>query len=68
MKYELNEIMTIVEAAERYNVNLETLKCKFKPSIVGQVKIDLWKREGLIKQSGKTWLITPQFMYEVFGV
>ena len=68
MKYELNDIMTIVEASERYDIKLQTLKCKFKPSVVGQVKIDLWKREGLIRQSGKTWLITPQFMHEVFNV
>lgn len=67
MKYELNEIMTITEASELYNINLQTLKGKFKPSIVGQNKIDIWKREQLIRQSGKTWLITPEFMYEVFG-
>ena len=68
MKYELNDIMTIVEASERYNINLQTLKCKFKQSIVGGDKIESWQRQGLIKQSGKTWLITPQFIYEVFGI
>ena len=62
MKYLLSEIMTIAEAAERYNVKQDTLKNKFKPSIVGQDKINTWISEGLIRQSGKTWLITSTFM------
>ena len=67
MKYTLNEVMTIVEAAERYNLNVQSLKNKFKPSIVGQDRIDSWAREGLIKQSGKTWLLTEDFIKLVFN-
>ena len=61
-KYTLNQIMTIAEAAERYGINLNTLKNKFKPSVVGQERLDAWVKHGLVRQSGKTWLITEMFM------
>ena len=60
-------IMTIIEASERYNVNLDTVKNKFKPSVTGKEKIENWIKEGLIRQSGKTWLITVEFMDMHFG-
>lgn len=62
----INNVMTIIEAAERYGVNLETLKNKFKTSVTGKEKIDKWTQEGLIRQSGKTWLITIEFMESNF--
>ena len=62
VKYSLSQIMTITEAAERYGINPNTLKNKFKPSIVGQERLDAWVKHGLVKQSGKTWLITDTFM------
>ena len=61
-KYLLTEIMTIPEAAERYGLNVETLKNKFKTSIAGAEKINDWVDQGLIRKSGKTWLITPDFV------
>lgn len=67
MKNYIYDIMTMVEAAERYEVKLYTLKNKFKPSVTKQEKIDAWVKEGLIRQSGKTWLITIDFMEMHFG-
>lgn len=66
MKYTLNEIMTIAEAAEKYNINIQTLKNKFKPSIVGPGRINEWIASGLIRQSGKTWLMTEEFIKIAF--
>lgn len=65
--YSINQIMTIVEASERFGVNQDTLKNKFKPSVAGRDKIQAWVNEGLIRQSGKTWLITEKFMETVFS-
>ena len=62
--YGLNEIYTIVEAAEKFGVNQNTLKNKFKPSVTKPEKINAWINEGLIRQSGKTWLITEKFMMD----
>lgn len=67
-KFDLNEIMTIPEAAERYGVNIQTLKNYFKPSIVGQDIIDSRIAANLIRQSAKTWLLTPEFMEIHFQV
>lgn len=61
-KYMLSEIMTISEAADLYDMNVHTIKNKFKPSIVKQETVDRWVAEGLARQSGKTWLITKKFM------
>lgn len=54
--------MTIAEAAEKYKINIQTLKSKFKPSIVGPGRINEWIDSGLIRQSGKTWLMTEEFI------
>ena len=62
----LNQVMTITEAAERYGVKLDTLKSKFKPSVVGRERIDTWIKAGLVRQSGKTWLISETFMENNF--
>ncbi|MCT6925413.1 helix-turn-helix domain-containing protein [Metasolibacillus sp.] len=61
----INDFMTIVEAAERYNINPQTLKNKFKPSVVGQEKIDGWVSEGLIRLSSKTWILSTEFMEQI---
>lgn len=63
--YSLNQIMTIVEAAEVYGFNYASLRNKFKPSVVSQDKLDAWIAAGLIRRSGTTWLITSEFMEEV---
>ena len=65
-KYSIHEILTITEAAEKFEVNQETLKNKFKRTVTKPEKIDSWIKEGLIRQSGKTWLITEKFMLENF--
>lgn len=65
-KYTLNEIMTIKEASERFNINQQTLKNKLKPSIIGQEKIEEWVSEGLIRQSSTTWLLTEKFIVNNF--
>lgn len=67
-KYTLDEIMTIKEASERFNINLQTMKNKLKPSIVGQERIDEWVSEGLIRQSGTTWLLTEKFIENNFKI
>lgn len=65
-KYTLEQIMTIPEAAERFGINVQTLKNKMKPSVVGQERIDEWVADGLIRQSSKTWLITQEFIENNF--
>lgn len=65
-KYSLYEIMTMIEAADKYHVNYNTLKNKFKPSVTKPEKIQAWIQAGLIRQSGKTWLITEKFMQDNF--
>ena len=62
----LYNVMTIIEAAERYGVKLDTLRNKFKPSVTNKEKIEKWIKKGLIRQSGKTWLITIEFMESQF--
>ena len=61
-KYTLNQVLTISEAAERYDINLETLKSRLKPSVAGQDRLDQWQKQGVIKKSCKTWLITEDFL------
>lgn len=65
MKYTLNEIMTLGEAVERYQeygVTMDKIKNRLKPSKSGQEKIDEWVSQGIIKLSGRTWLISTDFM------
>lgn len=61
-KYELNNVMTLGEASERYAVSLDMVKNRLKPSKVGQEQIDQWAAQGIIKLSGRTWLISVDFM------
>lgn len=67
-KYTLDEIMTIKEAADRYDLNQQTLKNKLKPSVVGQEKIDEWVASGIIRQSSTTWLLTEKFIENNFKI
>lgn len=64
--YSINQIMTIIEAAARYEVNIDTLKNKFKPSVTKPERIQEWIEAGLIRQSGSAWLITETFMEKIF--
>lgn len=61
-KYNLNEIMTLGEAAERYEISIDKIKNRLKPSKMGQQQIDNWVAEGFIRLSGRTWLISSDFM------
>ena len=61
-KYTLDQVLTIPEAAELYNINLQTLKNKMKPSVVGEDQIAEWTEKGLIRRSGRIWLITREFV------
>lgn len=61
----INNYMTITEAAERYNINQQTLKNKLKPSVIGQEKIDEWIADGLIRLSAKTWIVSVEFMEKI---
>ncbi|MFJ7954187.1 hypothetical protein ACIQZG_22045 [Lysinibacillus sp. NPDC096418] len=59
---DINNYMVLSEAAERYDVSLDMIKNRLKPSKVGQEQIDQWVSEGLIRLSGRTWIISTDFM------
>lgn len=61
-KYKLDEVFTMSEAAERYGINLDTLKSRLKPSLVGSSRLEEWQKQGIIRKSGKTWLLTEDFI------
>jgi hypothetical protein len=61
-KYSLNNIMTLGEAAERYEISIDKIKNRLKPSKMGQEQIDKWVAEEFIRLSGRTWLISSDFM------
>ena len=61
MKYELDDIMTTQEAAERWKVTADSLKQNFR----GRVKNGF--KEGEFKKSGKMWLVTRQGMERLYG-
>lgn len=70
---QIDNYMTIHEAAYRWNKSVETVKGRFKPSVTDQTKIDEWIRDGLIKsftppgKKNKVWIITVDFMEKVYG-
>lgn len=61
MKFELDDIMTTQEAAERWNVTADALKQNCR----GRVKKGF--KEGEFKKSGKMWLVTRQGMERLYG-
>ncbi|MED4077636.1 helix-turn-helix domain-containing protein [Lysinibacillus fusiformis] len=62
------EVMTLSEAAELYNVNVETLKSRFKNnSNKTKAKIKVWEENGLARKSGTIWLVTKDFMNLEYG-
>lgn len=63
---DINNYMTVSEAAERYGVKLETLKYHLKPSSPNEDKRKEWIEKGLIRQSGSTWILTTKFMEQNF--
>ena len=54
LKFELDDVMTTQEAAERWNVTADALKQNCR----GRVKNGF--KEGEFKKSGKMWLVTRQ--------
>lgn len=64
----LFQVMALNEAATLYNVNLETLKSRFKGTTEEkQMKIKRWEELGLARKSGNTWLVTKDFMEIEYG-
>lgn len=66
-KYNLEQVMTVSEACKRYNVTIDELKNRIKPSRIGQEEIDSRVRQGIIRKSGNTWLISKDFMELYFN-
>ena len=61
MKFELDDIMTTQEAAERWNVTADSLKQNCRRRVKNGFK------EGEFKKSGKMWLVTRQGMERLYG-
>lgn len=61
LKFELDDIMTTQEAAERWNVTADALKQNCR----GRVKKGFL--EGEFRKSGKMWLVTRQGMERMYG-
>lgn len=50
------------EAAERYGINIDTIKSRVRTSSARPERFDSWLELGIIRKSGKTWLLTDDFM------
>ena len=61
LKFELDDVMTTQEAAERWNVTADSLKQNCR----GRVKNGF--KEGEFRKSGKNWLVTRQGMERLYG-
>ena len=61
MKFELDDVMTTQEAAERWNVTADSLKQNSR----GRVTNGLL--EGEVRKSGKMWLVSRQGMERLYG-
>lgn len=59
----LNDVMTIKEAAELWNIQVDTLRQK----CIGRVKGDLAFKENECRKSAGTWLVTRQAMKRLYG-
>lgn len=70
---EIDNYMTINEAAERWNKNEETLKKRIKPSTRNEEEIQRYIKQGLIKYYQKAgakrgeWIITSKLMEKWYG-
>lgn len=71
IKMTINDVMTVAEACERYNVNINTLREYLKGARVN-VDIEAEKARGsikyFVKQGGSRgeWLVSADFMERVF--
>lgn len=69
---EIDNYMTIAEAAYRWGKKQETVKNKLKPSL-NKEEIEQMEREGLIKsfvepgKSKRSWIISVQAMEKWYG-
>lgn len=59
----LNDVMTIKEAAELWNIQVDTLRQK----CIGRVKGDLAFKDGEYNKSAGTWLIRYSAMVRLYG-
>ena len=66
-KYNLEEVFTASEACERYNITMDQLKYRLKPSKAGEEQISKEVKKGIVRYSGSTWLISKDFMDYYFG-
>lgn len=69
----IDDYMTVSEAAHRWGISKETVKNKLKPSIVKQEVIDEMVDQGLIKyfqnpgSNRREWIISKKAMEKWFG-
>lgn len=72
-KMDIDNYMTVAEAAHRWGLSQETVKNKLKPSVVGQKTIDDMIKKGLIKYfqkpggKRKEWIVSRRAMEIWFG-
>lgn len=61
MKIELDDVMTMLEAGERWGKTPDSLK----QNCMGRVKNGF--KSGEFRKSGRIWLVTRQAMERVYG-
>ncbi|MGK5511931.1 helix-turn-helix domain-containing protein [Brevibacillus formosus] len=62
-KFSLDEILTTSEAEKNYNLPIGSIRVAIQR---GRFRSQI--ERGLVRQSGKVWLITETALKEVFGV
>ncbi|MCB5007507.1 hypothetical protein LGV96_09720 [Streptococcus mutans] len=60
--YTLHEVFTVSEAAERYDISIETIKSRVRTSTTRPDRFESWVELGIVRKSGNTWLLTDDFM------
>lgn len=61
---EINDVLTLAEAAERWGVPVRTLQC----AATGQKGLPPRFRRDETRQSGRTWLVTRRGMQRLYGI
>ncbi|MBQ0139390.1 MAG: hypothetical protein KBT36_08845 [Kurthia sp.] len=64
---DLKNIMGVQEAAERWNVSVDTVNSRIRNLVKNTQKYSGMVDAGLIKQSHKTWILTAELMKIWFG-
>lgn len=60
---EIDNILTLAEAAEEWNIPIRTLQC----AATGQKGFPPRFHKDETRQSGRTWLVTRQAMKRLYG-